>query len=546
MMNSTKLKELLASLPSIEAIQTERLRRSIKRAEEKEQKVAGRMSLVEFIRAAWRIIIPEQEYVHGWHIDFIAAHLEAITYGRLLAKGLQNRLLINIPPGTMKSLLVSVFWPAWEWGPAGLNHFQYLATSFREEFCRRDSMRFTKIITSEWFQRHWPVGIVKQTEMHVENARGGWRAAVPFGSLTGGRADRLLIDDPHSVEKAESDLDRARTTIRFRESATSRLNDPKTSAIIVIMQRLQQHDISGTILQLHLPYIHIMLPMRFEPDRRCETILGLDPRKDEGELLFSDRFPLEVVDRDEKAMGVVATAGQQQQRPTPRGGLTFKRWWFGIVKAAPAGTQWVRGWDLAASEERSSAFTAGALLGWHEGERRFYIADVVRDRVENPERLIVTTAQQDGTLVEVSLPQDPGSAGKIQARSLVAALAGFTAYATPESGDKVQRALPAAAQAEAGNVLLVEGAWNSDFLDEVETFPTGYKDQIDAFSRAFGRFVMRSGGRMLRPTVGEVPERGFLGDNLTGGEPTRNPALGDGVGTSGNGGGTGLEHLGIR
>lgn len=503
------------------------------------------MSLLEFIRETWAIIIPEQKYVEGEHIEFVARHLEAITYGTFLANGRQNRLNINVPPGTMKSLLVAVFWPAWEWGPAGLVHQQYLCTSFKEDFCRRDSRRFAKIVTSEWFQCRWPVEITKHTEMHIENARAGWRAAVPFGSLTGGRADRLIIDDPHSVEKAESELDRARTTLRFRESATSRLNDPKTSAIIVIMQRLHQHDIAGTIQMLGLPYTNIVLPMRFEADRRCETILGSDWRKDEGDLLFPERFPAEVVDRDEKAMGAVATAGQHQQRPTPRGGLTFKRWWFSFVKAAPAGTQWVRGWDLAASEERSSAFTAGVLLGWNEGERRFYIDDVVRDRVENPERLIVNTAQQDGTMVEVSLPQDPGSAGKIQARALVGALVGYTAFASLESGDKVQRALPVAAQAEAGNVLLVEGPWNHEFLDEVETFPTGYKDQIDGLSRAFGRFVMRSGGRVLKPVVGEAAGRGFVGDNIVGGEYT-NPALGDGQGTNGQGGGTGLEHLGVR
>lgn len=530
-------------MPPIEAVRTERARRSIERDAKAARCTAAGMTLVEFIRWAWPILLPEQPYVHGWHIDLLSAHLEAVTFGRLTSLGLDNRLLFNVPPGTMKSLLVTVFWPAWEWGPRGLSHLQVIATSFREDFCVRDSRRFTKLVTSGEYQARWPMAFTKVTERHVENTRGGWRTTVPFGSLTGGRADRLLIDDPHSVEKAESELDRERTTLRFRESATSRLNNPKTSAIIVVMQRLNQHDISGVIGQLGLPYIKVVLPMRFEPDRACLTAIGQDERTEDGQLLFEARFPREVVDRDEKAMGAVATAGQHQQRPTPRGGLTFKRHWFGIVPAAPEHCTWVRGWDLAATEKKGAAFTAGVKLGYDPAGRKFYVAHVVRERVENPERLIVNTAQQDGPLVEVSMPQDPGSAGKIQARSLVSALMGYTAFATPESGDKVLRASPVASQAEAGNVYIVEGPWNTDFLDEVETFPTGYKDQIDALSRAFSRFVLKSQGQAHKAIVGTA-DKGFVGDYVDG--SLTNPALGDGVGTAGSNIYSGLEHLGIR
>jgi len=485
-------------------------------------------------------LLPETSYVHGWHIDFIARHLEAITHGEFLAKGMDNRLLVNVPPSMMKSLILTVFWPAWEWGPAGFKHHQIIATSFREDFCKRDSRRFRTLVSSDWFQARWPCSLTIVNESHVENAHGGWREAVPFGSLTGGKCDRLLIDDPHSVETAESDADRERTTIRFRESATTRLNDPVRSAIAILMQRLHQRDVSGTILQLGLPYCHIMLPMRFEKDRACVTPFGRDGRTQDGELLFPERFPPDVVDRDEKAMGAIAVAGQHQQRPSPRGGLLFKRHWFGVVPAAPAGCKWVRGWDLAASEEKGAAYTVGVKLGFHPIERRYYVAHVTRDRVSNPEPMIVRTAKQDGIEVEISLPQDPGSAGKIQARALVAALSGFHAYATPESGEKEQRAMPFAAQAEAGNVFLVEGGWNDAYLDEIETFPTGFKDQVDASSRAFGRFVLMGVHRIVGPQVGIIPRLPW-GEA----EDATNPALGDGAGTRGTGGGTGLEHLGI-
>jgi hypothetical protein len=194
-------------------------------------------TLVGFIREAWHHIpaLANVTYIHGWHVDVIALHLEAITSGKLLEMGKQNRLLCNVPPGTMKSLLVSVFWPAWAWtqDPS----LQYIATSYREEFCNRDTSRMRDLVCSEWYQMLWGkdrevggkivrgVEIVARGDSRISNTAGGWREGVPFGSLTGSRADRLLIDDPSSVDTAESDAQRNRTSIRFRRLCDSRARD---------------------------------------------------------------------------------------------------------------------------------------------------------------------------------------------------------------------------------------------------------------------------------------------------------------------------------
>jgi len=394
---------------------------------------------------------------------------------------------------------------------------QYIATSFRDDFCYRDARRMRALVKSTWYQQHWPVKLIREGEGDFENSAGGKRQAIPFPSLTGGKCDRLLIDDPHSVDTAESDVERDKAVRRFRESATSRLNDPIKSAIVVIMQRLHEKDISGTIIALKLPYIHVMLPMRFEPERKCITPLGEDPRTQDGELLFPERFPKEVVDRDEKAMGGHATAGQQQQRPSPRGGLMFKRDWFigRIVKPAEVQKycRRVRGWDLAASVTEGAAFSVGVKIAYDNVNKCFYIEHVVRERVSNPEALIIQTAIMDGTNVEVNVPQDPGAAGKIQARSLVGALPGYRAMYSPESGDKEQRAMPLAAQCEAGNVYLVEGEWNEAFMDELTKFPSGaFKDQVDAASRAFSRFVISKQPGIVVPILVSQP-RTYYGDN---------------------------------
>src|SRR5882672_668963 len=417
---------------------------------------------------------------------------------------------------THNSLLVMVFWPAWEWGPGGRPAMQYIASSYREDFCIRDSNRFRQLVQSGWFQERWPMHIVRSADKYVQNEFGGHRRILPFTKLLGGRADRVLIDDPHSLDGAESETQREDAIRQFRETGLLRLNDPATSAIVIIMQRLHQADLCGTIQALGLRYVHIMLPMRFDPERRCETFLGKDWRTEPGELIFKDRFPLAVLERDELGMTAYAVAGQFDQRPAPRGGHLFKRAMIKAVDVAPGGCKWVAGWDLAASEKKSAAYTCRVLLGFHPRERQYYVGHVVRERVANPEALILATSSQDlamvGSNYEISIPQDPGAAGKILAKSLAAALSGYSVTTSPESSDKYSRAQPVGAQVEAGNLSVVDGPWLLPFLDELEMFPaSARKDQVDALSRAFARFVTIGGVSLAVPIITFGP-RSTIGD----------------------------------
>lgn len=497
-------------MPTLAEIRAEKRRREAERELERLASDAERIrarcqSLAGFIREAWHVVEPGSAYVHGWHIEAIAQHLEAITFGRFLAMGAENRLLINIPPGTMKSLIVSVFWPAWEWGPRGMPEMRYLTTSYSEGYVKRDSRRMRDLVASPWYRALWPeVELVRAGESSFANTRTGFREGVPFASLTGGRGHRVIIDDPHSTESAESDAERGRTVRIFRESVPTRLVDPKTSAIVVVMQRLHADDVSGTAIKMGLGYQHLMLPMRFEPARRCRTVIGFeDPRQSEGELLFPERFPLAVVDRDEKPMGSFAVAGQHQQRPTPREGGLFKRIWFEdkFIAAPPQDTVWVRHWDLAATKKKNAARTAGVKLG-RTRDGRFIVGHAIttQDEGDRIRKLIKATAEMDGRSVAISLPQDPGQAGKVQARDFVALLAGWRVTVEPETGDKVTRAEPFSAQCEAGNVYIVRGEWNELYLDELCLFPGGsFKDQVDASSGAFGTLTSkRRGVSMVR------------------------------------------------
>ncbi len=457
-------------------------------------------SLAGFIRRAWHVIEPGQPYTHGWHIDAIAEHLEAVTAGKI------NRLLINVPPGTMKSLAVGVFWPCWEWGPKNRPHTRIVATSHSIPLAIRDNLKARRLVQSEWYQALWGDRVRltgdQNAKTKFENMATGFRDAMAFRSLTGSRGDRVVIDDPHSVDGANSEAERESVITSFLESVPTRLNSPKHSAIVVVMQRLHERDVSGVILSKELGYEHLMLPMEFEPERRCRTSIGfVDPRQEDGELLFPERFPREVVERDKIPMGSYAVAGQFQQRPVPREGGMFKRSWFvdKTIGTAPNGTRWVRHWDLAASTRSTSARTAGVKIG-RTPDGSFVVGHVVTTQSEGNEvrKLIKQTAETDGYDVQISLPQDPGQAGKVQSKDMIAMLAGFRAHAEPETGDKVTRAEPFAAQCEAGNVSIVRGEWNDAYLDELCMFPGGsFKDQVDASSGAFGRLTGSSVYGML-------------------------------------------------
>lgn len=452
-------------------------------------------TLAGFIREAWSVVEPGTPLVWGWHIDAICAHLEAVTYGRI------TRLLINIPPGTMKSLIVSVFWAAWEWGPAGLPHHRFYTTSFKDELVTRDTRKMRDLVFSPWFQERWGhlVRKVRAGERDFSNDQQGWRIGSAWTSLTGERGHRLIIDDPHSTEQAESEAERKRAIRIFRESAPSRIVDPVTSAIVIVMQRLHEEDISGVALSLG-DYVHLCLPMEFEEDRRCETVIGFkDPRTYDGELLFPERFPREVVEREKRTMRAYATAGQYQQRPISREGGMFKRDWLRKMKASelPAGMRWVRYWDLAASEEQfgaDPAYTVGLKLG-RMPNGRLVVGDINRLRAEGPgvRRMMRDTAKDDGRYVEIGFPQDPGQAGKSQAKDMVLMLQGYIARSYIESGDKITRAEPASVQAEAGNLYIVEADWNEAFIDELTNFPASkHKDQVDALSGAFAMLISSS------------------------------------------------------
>jgi len=516
------------AIPSLTAIRAERDRRrkdaEAERLANDIEGIRARCStLAGFVREAWHVLEPSTPYVHGWHIEAICQHLEAVTDGRI------TRLLINVPPGSSKSMIVSVLWPAWEWGPKGMRAMRYLTTSFNDTAVVRDSIKSRDLMLSDWYRALWPDVTLNRTgEKWLSNTDTGSRVSVSFGSLTGQRGDRFIVDDPHSVEGAESEADRLRAARRFIEGGTNRLNDQTRSALVVIMQRLHADDISGQILRRRKDYVHLMIPMEFEPERRCETAIGwADPRSHDGELIDPVRFPRAIVDVELKGMGSFAWAGQYQQRPTAREGGMFKRAWFagkiiGPEDAPKAGLTFCRAWDFAGSREKPGKapdWTAGPLMARHG--RDYYIFDVERARLSpgQVQELVKSCAMRDPVGTTIRIPQDPGQAGVAQVESYVAALAGYPLkpQVTTGRGDKAARAQPLAIQAEYGHIYLVNSCspdeyvddWIGTFLDELCTFPAGaFDDQVDGASDAFNELA---GARVIEFESASIGRRETLG-----------------------------------
>lgn len=440
----------------------------------------ARDSLRDFIHLSWHLVEPTTSLSWNWHLDELCSLLESVTRGEL------DRVIINIPPGCSKSLLVSVLWPAWEW--ASNPSLRYLTASYTDVNTIRDNRRLRSIVKSDWYRKHYGVELAsdQSAKIRFDTTAKGWRIATSVeGMGTGEHPDRIIIDDPLKASDGRSRIKRKACINWYSETISTRI--ARNPAIIVIMQRLHEEDLSGYLINEESGWEHIRFPMRYNsrnPDPR-------DPRTIQGELLWPEQWPEDKVRKEELSLGEFGRAGQLQQEPIPEGGALFKREWFSnIVDALPTDgrLEYCRGWDTAATESETADWTAGVLIAKHSVGKllTYYICDVVRVRVEEADIIIKQTARIDGKSVAVREEQEPGGSGKAVIKDHTRQLAGYDYSGVIISGDKATRARPFRAQAEAGNVKILKGEWNRTYINELCSFPNGtYDDQVDGTSCAF-------------------------------------------------------------
>lgn len=445
----------------------------------------GRRSFRKFVGMAWHVVEPARTFVPGWHIDAICEHLQAITEGKI------RDLIINMPPRHMKSLLVGVLWPAWEWIDHPENAF--LTASYADTLAVRDAVKARRLITSAWYRERWGAAFRlagdQNAKTRYDNDRGGYRIATSVnGVATGEGGDRIVVDDPINVKEASSATVRLAANTWWDESMSTRGNDPKKVARVIVMQRTHEQDLTGHCLQrAETNYVHLKLPAEYR-GHKGRTVIGFeDPRKNPGDLLWPERFGKPEVDKLKVDLGTYAASAQLQQEPIPAGGGTFKLEWFPRYGVLPANGIRTVSIDCAnKAKELNSYSVAGSFL---EVGQNAYVAKVWRDRVEYPalKRNVINfcaDVKPHQVLIEdkgngTALIQDLQTSTRIPVIPI------------EPDGDKLMRAQRTSPTVEARRVLLPDFApWLPDFEYEIGHFPaTDFFDQVDMLTQFLDRFA---------------------------------------------------------
>lgn len=457
--------------------------------------VECRSSLRAFAHEFWSEVEPDRDIAWNWHLDELCAEMERLFRG----EG-DPRLLVAVPPGTMKTLLCSVMFRAWVW--ANDHAARFLAGCYGSHLSIRDNVRLRTIVTSAKFRRLFPdfqlsTGGVER----LDSMNGGWSIATSVGGIgTGEHPDFVIVDDAITEAQSRSDVERASACAWIDRTLSTRGIARKVRTL-VIGQRLHISDPYG-----HLEakgWVGISFPMRYEPARAATDVdPGYKPdRRDKrttpGELLWPALIDEAKVRQVELDLGPFGTASQLQQQPAKETGGLFQRQWFTVVDTLPGTVvRRVRGWDDAGTEG-GGCYTAGVRLAEckvGKDEYVFVVEHVVRDQLgpDNVERLIKETAVSDGRKTCAQREEkEGGSAGLAVVASRTRLLQGFDYQGVVVTGDKVTRAKPYRTQCEGRRVLLLRGEWNAAYLDELASFPNGrYKDQVDASSTAFNTLLL--------------------------------------------------------
>ena len=450
----------------------------------------AKRSFKEFVHQAWHIVEPGTPLIWGWVMDALCDHLQAVAEGKI------RRIVICVPPGTSKSRLTRVFWPAYIW--TRMPHSAFISASYALDLTIRDNLAVRRLVESEWYKTTFGIEIAEDDGGKVGfslNTSGSLKAlTVGTGKTTGFRGDFFTIDDPLNVMDANSPVKRAEANEWFRSSAQSRLNNVSKSAIVLIMQRVAEDDVADVAIRMG--YEKLIIPMVWDESYRATTSIGwTDPRTKEGELMFPERFPEEYVRTlpdPELGIGPYAYAAQYQQIPVPRTGALFLVDNIPLIEHLPEDDYiTVRAWDLAGTEG-AGAYTVGVRMRYGKNTRKFYIDDVQRAQLSSGKvrDLILSTAEDDGTDTRIVIPRDPGQAGVAQVDDLVALLAGYTVKSEIQSGKKEVRADPLASQVERGHLKVVKTTWTTALIEEMRFFPKGrFMDQVDAASSAFNHLA---------------------------------------------------------
>lgn len=482
------------------------------------------------MKTAWPIIEPKTKFHNNWHIECIAEHLQALTFRQI------QKLIICVPPGFMKSILVSVMWPAWHW--LHCPEDRILSGSFDQALANRDAGKAKDIIKSGWYQGNWG-HIVKirkgfDDKEFYANTKTGWRKPIYVGGGTGQRAEVRSLDDPHNIHDVMSNTVRQGDIEWLKDTWFQRGSDPRVNLEVYVQQRLHERDVVGFLQAEVGGYVEVILPMEYEPHRAFVSVLAKpkwkqDPRKEAGDLLDPVRIPRIEVDKIKSVLGPYKASGQLQQRPAPEeGGIFKKHWWrvwhypnqplsdyelvdangtTHILKCEPlphAFDREVQSWDCTFEEGVNNDYVAGQHLNKKKANcytTDYFLAkldfvpttvavEAMSAKFQNPGKVLIEKAANGPAVISALHHKVPGIKGVLP------------------RGSKVARASAYSMFVESGNCYLPHpsiATWTLKFIENMAIFPNGeHDDDVDAWSQ--GMDELYGVTKMLVPCLPEFDE----------------------------------------
>lgn len=449
-----------------------------------------RNDLANFIARTFAHLDPQTEFAHNWHLDLLADRLMQVRQGKI------RRLIITVPPRSGKSISASVAFPAWVLGQSPASRI--ICASYGQELANKLARDTAAVMSSDWYCRVFPTRLASNRSAAADfetTMRGGRMATSVGGVLTGRGGDIVIIDDPVKPDEAMSDAQRQAANDWFDNTLYTRLNDKRTGAIVIIMQRLHLDDLVGHVLEQE-PWEVVNLPAIAGRDETWNYSTFMGPTQFirlEGELLHPEREPPSVLEALRKTLGEYAFSAQYLQAPVPLGGGIVKAEWLRYYAPAELPEKFdtiVQSWDTANKESELSDYSV--CTTWGVKGKHNYLLHVMCKRLNYPDLKRAVVTQADLWKPRVILIEDKASGTQL-IQELVRANLSQVKGIKPE-GDKVMRMSAQTAMIENGFVHLPkDAAWLPAYIQELTTFPRAkYDDQVDSTAQALA-WIFKAG-----------------------------------------------------
>jgi predicted phage terminase large subunit-like protein len=438
-----------------------------------------RTDLVSFIQKAFHTLSPSSILQMNYHIWALAYHLELVQRGEI------RRLIINCPPRALKSLVTSVAFPAFV-----LHHDpskRFIVVSYGSDLAIKLSNDFRMIMNAAWYQGLSPltqISSTKNTEFEVATTANGYRLATSIdGSLTGRGGDIIIVDEPLKPSEALTESRRVWVNNWFNNTLLSRLDDMRTGAIIVVMQRLHDDDLTGALLRSPEKWVHLKLPAIAEVEEEIQIGHGKFHTRRVGDILHPERMPRSELEA-RRILDPETFAAHYQQAPVPPRGIIIRRIWvqyYDVLPVRNSSSVVVQSWDTASKGGELNDWSV--CTTWLIQDRRYYLIDVLRERLDYPSLRARAIAHARAYKPNRIVIEDTGvGTGLIQELKK----ASFPVVAVKPERNKKTRMQIQSAKFEAGMVFFPKQApWRSDYEAEIFAFPNvHFDDQVDSTSQA--------------------------------------------------------------